>query len=103
MKKGNKDQSSKPPVVGVGWYTEIQWDKLQAVAVDPKILEESYEEWVDVFIKGCALLENAGISTVKIAIDVDELVRWCRQEGLAVDADARSRFVTEKLREIEKA
>ena len=102
MRKGDNDQSSKPPVVGVGWYTEIQWDKLQAVAVDPKILEESYEEWVDVFIKGCSLLEKAGIRTVKIAIDVDELVGWCKHKGLAVDADARSRFVTEKLRETQK-
>ena len=97
-----KENSSKNPVVGVGWYTQIQWHKLQRVAADPEILEESYEAWVEVFIKGCSMLEKAGIKTVKIPIDVDEFVQWCKQNALALDADARSRFVTEKLRKIQK-
>jgi hypothetical protein len=102
MRKGDTQGSSTTTMVGVGWYTQMQWDKLQSVAVDPKILEESYAQWVEVFIAGCSMLEKAGIKTVKIPIDVDELVQWCEQNGMALDAKARSRFVTEKLRKIKK-
>lgn len=102
MRKGDMEGHSTTTMVGVGWYTQRQWQKLQTVAVDRKILEESYEEWVEVFIAGCSMLEKAGIKTVKIPIDVDELVQWCEQNGLAVDSDARSKYVTDKLRKIKK-
>ena len=102
MRKGDTGGPSIPTMVGVGWYTQMQWQKLQTVAVNSKILEESYDEWVEVFIAGCSMLEKAGIKTVKIPLNVDELVQWCEQNGLPVDADARSKYVTDKLCRIQK-
>ena len=102
MRKRDTEGPSTPTMVGIGWYTQNQWQKLQTVAVDPRILEESYEEWVEVFIAGCRMLEKAGIKTVKIPIDVDNLDQWCAQNGLTVDSDARSKYVSDTLIKIQK-
>jgi len=100
VRQNNKDTSSKIPNVGVGCYTKDQWFKLQAVAADPEILEKTYEEWVEVFNKGCANLKEVGIMAVKVSVDVDELIEWCKENKLAINGEARSQFVARKLRKI---
>ena len=31
--------------VAVGWYTPDEWDRVKAVAADPEVLENSFQEW----------------------------------------------------------
>jgi hypothetical protein len=38
-----------------------------------------------------------GLDVRKVDVDVDDLVEWCKQRGLAVDAEARAQYVTEKI------
>ena len=34
----------------------------------------------------------------RIEVDLDELVAWCRENSLTLDASARANFAAEKLR-----
>ena len=34
----------------------------------------------------------------RIEVDLDELLAWCRDNGLTLDASARANFAAEKLR-----
>ena len=34
---------------------------------------------------------------MKVEVDVEELLEWCRQQGRPVDAAARAEFAAEKL------
>jgi hypothetical protein len=98
-KKITRSTSAHKPIVGIGWYSKSQWMKLCRVAVDPEVLEDTYEEWVELFDKGCADLYKAGISVVKVAVDVEDLIQWCQEHSLAINGEARSEYITEKLRE----
>jgi hypothetical protein len=97
-KKTTKSTSAPKPIVGIGWYSESQWIKLCRVAVDPEVLKDTYEKWVEVFNKGCADLDKAGISVVKVPVDVEELIQWCRENSLEITGESRSKYITEKLR-----
>lgn len=93
----NRKNSSPTPIVGIGWYSKDQWYKLRAVAADPESLEDTYEEWVEVFNRGTAVLKKSGINALKVPVDVDELEAWCREKGLPINGEARSQYVTEIL------
>ena len=96
-----KQQNSKLalPKVGVGWYREDQWNLLLEHAADRDKLEETYGEWLEVARKGMKNLTKAEVQFEKIPIDVEELIKWCREKGCAVDGSSRSEFIALKTRE----
>ncbi len=42
---------------------------------------------------------HGGLRLVKVPVDVEELLNWCRVRNIPVDGEARSSVVTEKLRQ----
>jgi hypothetical protein len=45
------------------------------------------------------MLERRGVQVIKIDVDPDEMLRWCCQQGLHVDARGRGAFTEHKLHE----
>ena len=43
-------------------------------------------------------LRAQGLDAEKVIIDVEELLVWCKNRGLSVDASARSQYVAELVR-----
>ena len=86
------------PRFGVVWFAPSDWRALRKVAVDPEELESSYERWLRLSVQSCAELAADGIEVERVAVDAAELIRWCEQEGLPLDAQARARFASHKLR-----
>jgi hypothetical protein len=43
-------------------------------------------------------MEVAGVRAQRVDVDLDELARWCRAEGRALDSAARAAFVASRLR-----
>src|SRR4051794_29375714 len=73
--------------VGIGWYTPDQYSSLKAFAADPEILDHTHEEWLAGAEKLFRELgTQAGLRPLRIPVDVQELLTWCRQRGKAVDA-----------------
>ena len=71
--------------------------------MDVDKLEETHAEWLVIATKTLTDLEQLGIPLLKVDVDVEELVSWCRQQGLPVDAHARAKFVEDKLRKMSEA
>lgn len=82
-------------VFGVVWYSEENWAKVKASAVDPERFEASYAEWLlmanDTFQK----FADHGIKAEKVLVDSDALLAWCLAHVKKNDAAARSKYVAE--------
>jgi hypothetical protein len=85
--------------VGLAWYRPEQWQRLREISVDRGELEDSYQEWLRNAEKAIRELNRNGIQSVKVPLEVEELLHWCQSQNLPVDAEARSRYVTEKLQD----
>lgn len=84
-------------MVGVAWFSPDQWERLRQVAADKKALHDTYDEWVADAFAALRNLERLGFAARPFEVDVDELLRWCREQRRKVDGAARSAFVAEKL------
>ncbi|MEW6440006.1 MAG: hypothetical protein AB1640_03645 [bacterium] len=87
---------------GMAWYSAEQWPLLRDVSVDRDVLEETHSEWLAFAEELFAALTEKGISAVKVPVDVNELVAWCRDRGLRVDGAARADFAADCLRKAER-
>lgn len=85
-------QDEKPnilPPIALAWYHPSQWERLREVSTD---VLDTYEEWSSVMEVQVKFLKQKGFRVQKVVIDVEELLRWCREQGKEVDSSARSEF-----------
>ena len=85
------------PRFGIAWYAPRDWRALRDAAVDPEELETSYDEWLQRCTSSCAELAVDGIAVERVRVDAEELIRWCAEQRLPLDAQARTRFASHKL------
>ncbi len=93
----HKPQHKEKVVTGVAWYRPEQWKLLREVSADVEDLEETHSEWMAAANKALRILREEGASFVKVDVDVEELLNWCREKGVKIDGAARSEFVLYKL------
>jgi hypothetical protein len=74
-----------------------QWDFLRKTATDPEVLGEDYDAWRQNEEGRVQDLEAQDIHVEQVVVDAYELLDWCKKNGLACDAAARSRFAAEVL------
>jgi hypothetical protein len=84
-------------VVGFAWYRREEWQRLREMSSDRERLEEDFEEWLRCASRAFEDAKRAGISVMKVDVNVEELLNWCRQSKLAIDASARAGFVAQKV------
>lgn len=93
-KKSQRDDM----VVGVAWYTEEQWARVKARAVNPALFEATYPEWVTMAEDALKEIRGAVGNPIKIYLDADELAAWCLVHGKQNDSSARAEFASYDLR-----
>ena len=84
--------------VGVGWYTAENWTRVKATAADAEKFEATFEEWTLMAEEALTEVTGAGISPVKMHIDAEELLEWCRMHDKPNDSATRAAFVADKVR-----
>jgi hypothetical protein len=94
-----KEVQRNAVVVGFAWYTEKQWARVKASAVDPERFEATYPEWVEMAEDALIKFQRRIASPVKVYIVASELEAWCLVHGKPNDASARAAFVTATLLE----
>ncbi len=80
-------------VLGIGFYRREQWPLLIETAVDSHLLEKTYDEWMAVLDSSIGKIRAAGLEPELVDIDVEELLVFCKKEGLPNNAATRSRFI----------
>jgi hypothetical protein len=94
-----EDAKPEETVLGFAWYKPSQWARLLEVAPDARQLEPTYNQWRAGAVRGMNEMRRSGVRVEKVEVDVEQLVRWCEQEGREVDGEARAEFAAQKLRE----
>jgi hypothetical protein len=87
---------SPAPAVFVGWYTESEWAKVKASAIEPERFESSYSEWVGMANESLSNLRAVGIMAERFQINADALLAWCLARGKPNNAASRAAFVSEQ-------
>ena len=83
-------------LVGIGWYSEDQWTMLKLLADDPDNLDATYQGWKAGAQKAFEQMQKEpGIEAVKVPVDVDALLQWCRERGKPLNGASRSEYVLE--------
>ncbi|MBU0637245.1 MAG: hypothetical protein KKB50_00115 [Planctomycetes bacterium] len=89
------EDGDQPDVIAVAWFRRDQWARLRQVAHDSDDLEESYDAWRALATEHFDALKAEGYNVVKIGVDVNDLLRWCRERGYPVNGATRSEFAAE--------
>jgi hypothetical protein len=58
------------------------------------VLEDTYEEWLQVFKETIGKLKAQGIEPYKIDVDIQELIEFCEEKGLPNNGKARHNLYT---------
>jgi hypothetical protein len=77
-------------MIAVAWFRREDWDALRAVAADE--LDDTFDEFAKRVERKLVPLRARGVSPVKIVIDIDLLVKFCRHCGRLVDSPARAEY-----------
>jgi len=97
-KRENRQRLSKDAQVGLAWYSREAWEKLRAIADDRDRLDNSFEEWERRALQAIRDLASVGRRVLKVPIDVEAYVAWCRERGCRLDSASRAEYVTERLK-----
>jgi hypothetical protein len=91
--------ASQPAVqVSVGWYTEQEWAKVRAAALDPELFEATYAQWVEMAEQSLSQMRARGINGARLSVSADELLAWCLAHGKPNNSASRAEFVSQKAR-----
>jgi len=82
----------------VPFYQEGQWDRLRALAADPEHVESSHGEWLSKLRRVEVDMKRIGVLIRTVDVDVEQLQRFCDENGLPNDRETRSRFAQELMR-----
>ena len=91
--------ASQPAVqFSVGWYTEQEWAKIRAAAVDPELSEATYTQWVEMAKQSLAQMRAQGLNAEKSYVTADKLLAWCLAHGKPNNSASRAEFVSQQAR-----
>ncbi|MCC5905199.1 MAG: hypothetical protein JJU13_03255 [Balneolaceae bacterium] len=91
------------PVTGILWWKPDQWKKAKQISSDSHIFDDSYQEWKETAENTFNNFQDLSVTVYKIEIDLDEYVEWCKKKKLPLDANARTRYVSLKVKEHHEA
>lgn len=82
-------------VVGLVWYTRENYPRILDVMEDRDVLPDTFDDWQHRAEEGRKKLFSQGFAVLKVQLDADEFVAWCRARALHVDASSRSAYANE--------
>lgn len=93
-----KKAARQDTVIGVGWYTPEDWERVKATATDPDLFEDSFSDWESMANESFVLVHMSYPNAMKVLVCADEFFAWCHIRGKMNNAHARAEFVSELLR-----
>ena len=83
---------------GIAWYRREQWGRLREISQDADRLELTYDEWLESATRELRELRRSGLAIEKVNVDTEDLLGWCKANGLRVNGRSRANYVAEKVR-----
>lgn len=98
----NSNEAKDEVIIAVVWYRPEQWQRVRDIATDHEEFEESYAEWLEQAEEKLKDLKSVGMRVEKVDVDSEQLILWCNERGLENNANARTRYAAERLRELDQ-
>ena len=80
-------------VMAVAWLRERDWQRWQSI--DDQLLP--YEGWLRKTESLIVQAERGGTRVVKILVDPDSFVAWCKASGKAINRQSRALYAAAEL------
>ena len=77
---------------GMAWYKVENFDRLRSMFEDGDKLHRTYHEWLASAEAGRKKLEAQGVRVICVDIDPDQFPKWCKANGMKLNAEARTKF-----------
>lgn len=85
--------------VGFFWYRDAeQYVQFLAIYDDRDAMNETYALWHKQALRAVKQFERRGFITHKVYSTPEELLEWCRANGMPLNGKSRSTFSQEKLK-----
>jgi hypothetical protein len=78
--------------VGIAWFRKEDYSTLLAIFEDGDQFARTWEEWEKGAKEAEQKFKADGYIVERVYIDPDTFADWCRQEGVRVAREGRSRF-----------
>ena len=98
----NSIESHDAMVVGFAWYRPDQWQRVREISADEDDLHDSYLEWLQSAEERLQELRASGLRVEKVDVHSEALILWCNERGLEINGESRSRYVAERLSELDQ-
>jgi hypothetical protein len=86
-------------VTGILWWKPEQWKRAKQVSTDGDDFENTYFEWLIGAEKALKNFRDQGLTVYKIEIDLDKLVKWCKDQNMPLNGKARTKFTSMKVKD----
>jgi hypothetical protein len=81
-------------VFGLAWYREEDYRRILKIMEDADMLPRTYKRWKRLVERGERRQEAAGWTVVRTIIEPESFLVWAREQGLNVDAQARTEYAS---------
>ena len=79
-------------VSAIATYKPDQWEELLACAADRETLQDTWEEWNQRIEELIAKLEARGFPYIRVPLDIEEIKKFCEEQGIPNDGAARAKL-----------
>ena len=80
---------------GIPWYRKEEYGTLRKLFVDGEKLPALFRDWERAALDLEERIRQSGMTVVRAPLSPNEFPQWCRDQGLSLDSQARSRYASE--------
>ncbi len=88
--------------IGIGEYRKKDYKEILRVSEDRDNMDESWKEWKTSKNRAIKNFQKMGMKTIDIIVTPEELVKYCRENGLKINGESRADFISYKLTMLNK-
>ncbi|MGQ0502051.1 MAG: hypothetical protein ACT4P0_05485 [Panacagrimonas sp.] len=79
----------------IPWYTREHYEEIRRTMADGAAMFRDYRRWLAAAKDNVARVEAQGYRVLKVVIEPEAFLAWCRRQGKRPDLDARLGFASE--------
>ena len=88
--------------IGIGKYRKRDYQEILRLSEDRESMDQTWSEWKANKNRALKNFQKMGLKVLDVVILPIELVTYCRVNGMRINGESRSKFVSYKFGELNK-